>query len=75
MKAAKGSTNPGIWVINSGVVVALHVAAGANTSTLTKYSAVTTTTTGKVMVQLANANGFGTGEFITINYDVICWNG
>ena len=54
---------------DSGVVVTSGVAA-ANSTVLSTYTAATSTSTGKVRVLLANSNGFGTGEFMTINCDI-----
>ena len=74
VKATPDSTNAAVQVTNPGVVVASGVAAGANTNTLATYSAATTSTPGKVMVNLFNANGFGAGEFVTIQCDIATGN-
>lgn len=54
---------------DSGVVVTSGVAV-SNSTVLSTYTAATSTSTGKVRVLLANSNGFGTGEFMTIHCDI-----
>ena len=70
VKATPDSANPAVQVTNAGVVAASGAAAGANTSTIATYTAATATASGQVMVQVANAAGFGTGEFVTVNCDI-----
>jgi len=70
VKAAPDSENPTVQVTSAGVVEASGAAAGTNTSTLATYSAATATMPGTVMVQMVSANGFGTGEFVTIDCDI-----
>ena len=74
VKATPDSTNPAVQVTNSGVVAASGESAGANTNTHASYYAATTSSPGTVMVQVANADGFGTGEFVTINCDIAAGN-
>ena len=54
---------------DSGVVVASGLAV-ANSTVLSTYTAATSASSGKVRVLLANSNGFGTGEFMTIHCDI-----
>jgi hypothetical protein len=54
---------------DSGVVVTSGVAA-ANSTVLSTYTAAAGASAGKVRVLLANPNGFGTGEFMTIHCDI-----
>jgi len=63
-------------VTESGVVVVSGITAAAGTNTLATatYTAATPTAPGTVMVQVANADGFGTGEFVTINCDIAAGN-
>ena len=64
VKSTADSTNASVQDTNAGVVAASGAAAGANTDTMATYSA------GKVKVHLVNANGFGVGEFVTVNCDI-----
>jgi len=70
VKATPDSANPAVQVTNADVVAASGAATGANTGTIATYTAATATVAGKVMVQVANADGFGTGEFLTVNCDI-----
>ena len=54
---------------DSGVVVTSGVAA-TNSTMLSTYAAATSASKGKVHVLLANSNGFGTGEFMTVNCNI-----
>jgi len=56
--------------MNTGVVLASGVTATINTYLTGAYTAATATEPGKVIVKLLNANGVGTGEFVTVNCDV-----
>ncbi len=72
VQATPDPVNHDVLVINSGVVTASGVAAGTNTSTNESiYTAATTTMPGKVTVHLVNPDGFGTGEFVTVNCDIV----
>lgn len=70
VQATPDSVNPAVLVMNTGVVVASGVTATANTYMTGAYIAATVTEPGKVVVKLVNANGFGTGEFVTVNCNV-----
>ena len=70
VKATPDSANPAVQVTNADVVAASGAATGANTGTIATYTAATSTAPGRVMVQVANADGFGTGEFVTVNCDI-----
>ena len=61
VKATADPTNNAVMVTDPGVVTASGVAAGANTI------ATATSASGVVAIHVANANGFATGEFVTIN--------
>ena len=70
VKATPDVANPTVLVTDAGVVTASGVAAGVNTMTIGTYSAASSGSPGKVMVEVANPDGFGTGEFVTIACDI-----
>jgi len=70
VKATPDASNPSVLVTNAGVVVASGVAAGVNTNALATYTAATTTASGKVVIRVVDANGFGTGEIGTVKCDI-----
>ena len=64
VKATADPTNDAVMVTDPGVVTASGVAAGANTI------ATATSASGVVAIHVANADGFATGEFVTVNCDI-----
>lgn len=62
VRATADSQNPGVLVTDQGVVTV----AGSNTTALGTY----TTNPNRVTLQVANADGFGTGEFVTVTCDI-----
>ena len=66
VKATADPTNTAVMVTDTGVVEASGVAIGANTNTLATYTAASRT----VAIHVANANGFATGEFVTVKCDI-----
>lgn len=70
VKATPGSANSTVLVTNPGVVVASGVATGANIFSSATYSAAAGGVPGQAVVHVANAVGFGTGEFVTVNCDI-----
>jgi hypothetical protein len=62
------SGNPAILVTNSGKVAASGVAVGGNTYMLATYEPAAAVA--KVIIHVANPNGFTVGEFVTVNCDI-----
>ena len=69
-KATPDASNASVLVTNAGVVVASGIAVGVNTNVLATYTAATAGGPGKVVIQLVNPNGFGTGEIATVKCDI-----
>ncbi len=63
--SVKSTVNPP--ETDTGVVNASGAAAGS--IIVAVYSAATSTLPGRVRILVINANGFGTGEFVTVNCD------
>lgn len=66
VKATSDAANPAVLVTDSGVVAVSGVAAGANSTALGTYTA----TPNAVAIKVVNADGFITGEFVTVNCDI-----
>lgn len=64
------SGNPSVLVTDAGKVTASGVAAGANTNTLATYVPAMNSAPGRVVLHVADPNGFGVGEFVTIDCDI-----
>lgn len=64
---ATADANSGKLVTDAGVVTASGVAAGTNATALAVYTAGPPAV---VSINLANPNGFGTGEFVTVDCDI-----
>lgn len=63
----KNQTNPP--ETDAGVVVTSALAV-SNSTLLSTYTAASGATKGAVRVIIANSNGFGTGEFVTVNCNI-----
>jgi hypothetical protein len=70
VEATADSVNAAKLVMNPGVMAVSGVAPATNTYMIGSYTAATATAPGYVVIHLANANGFGIGEFATINCGV-----
>jgi hypothetical protein len=68
VKATPDSGNTSVMVADKGVVKTLGVASGANS--IATYAVAKTSMPGTVLIHLAHANGFGTGDLVTIACDV-----
>lgn len=68
--SVKSTTNPP--QTDAGVITASGVA--ASSTTIAVYTVTTNTLPGKVRIMLVNANGFSTGEFVTISCDIAVGN-
>lgn len=68
---ATADANSGLLVTDAGVVTASGAAAGTNATVLAVYTAGPPAT---VSINLANPNGFSTGEFVTVNCDIAAGN-
>jgi hypothetical protein len=66
VKATPDGANPDVLVTDSGVVAVSGVAAGTNTTAIGTYTA----SPNSVAIHVVNADGFGTGEFVTITCDI-----
>jgi hypothetical protein len=65
VKTTPSKANPSAMVTYTGVVVPSGVAAGANA-----IAFATLTAPGKLNIQIANPNGFGTGEFVSVTFNI-----
>lgn len=65
--------NPNALITAPGVVEASGVAAVSDLS-LNTYTPADSANPGKVIVRIINANGFGTGEFVTVNGNIAAGN-
>ena len=70
VQATPDSVNTAVLVMNTGVVVASGVTATVNTYLTGAYTAATAADPGKIVIRLVNANGVGTGEFVTVHCDI-----
>ena len=70
VKASPDVGNPTIAVTDAGVVVASGVAASDSYVLATYASATGSTAPNVLLIHVANAAGFGTGEFITVHADI-----
>jgi hypothetical protein len=66
VKATPDSVNPAVYVTDAGVITVSGVAAGTNTTAIGTYTA----SPNSVAIHVVNADGFGTGEFVTITCDI-----
>ncbi len=71
VKAVPDDGNTRVLIAKSGVVSTSGVSAGANAMMpVSTYTAASAAAPGKVIIHLADANGFGTGEFVTVTCDL-----
>jgi hypothetical protein len=69
---AKSTTAPP--QTDTGVVTATGRAAGVSTIIIGNYSPATSTVKGTVHIVVAHPSGFGTGEYSTVNLDIVSAN-
>jgi hypothetical protein len=70
VQAAPDASNASVLVTSTGVVVASGAAAGTGTMVMGTYTAASGSTAGSVAIHVADANGFGTGQFATVTCDL-----
>ncbi len=71
VKASPDTINTSKLVTDAGVVTVSGAATGTNATIIGTYTAVTATEAGKIVVHVANADGFDKGEFATVACDIV----